>query len=178
MLCSASYSAALSKAAVSSAPIGLSMGSLILSTWEGCLSALAFTTLLWVYRVIGLNFHSLLPVPGNTGRCPQGWTRGTFSSPSLHSPWGWGRGTYHPAVPSQSLPVGSHWSSCIPSWAINPFALSHLGGILVGCFIVSFFMYTFIFYKSIVAFQVILYFLYLMLRQQWEGVAIRGTLIF
>ena len=41
-----------------------------------------------------------------------------------------------------------------------------------------FFFYKFIFYKSVVAFQVILYFLYLMLRQQWEGVALRGTLIF
>ena len=118
--------------------LGLSMGSLILSTWEGCLSALVFTTLLWVYRITGLNFHSLLPVPVNTGRCPQGWTWGRFSSPFLHSPWGWGRGTCHPAAPSEPLPVDNHWSSCIPSWAISPFALSHLGGILVGCFIFSF----------------------------------------
>ena len=32
------------------------MGSLILLTREGCLSALVFTALLWVYRVIDLQF--------------------------------------------------------------------------------------------------------------------------
>ena len=177
MLCSASYFAALSKAAVRSAPIRSLHGVFDLVDMGG----LSLCTS--VYNP-SLGLQSNRPQFSQPPSCtwehrqvPSGLNQGQdfFSIPPFPlrvRPWN--------LLPSSPIRTTSSWQSLIilhPKLSYKSFCTLTSRGYPCWLFYI-FFFYKFIFYKSVVAFQVILYFLYLMLRQQWEGVALRGTLIF